>query len=290
MSALHPGLEWLRDHPTGPAWLERLPRIVERCAERWSLEIGEPYAYATSSLVLRVTRADGTPAALKVAWPHREATYEADALAAWNGDGSVLLLEHDREDWAFLLERCEPGTALKELPEDDALDAFVDVAQRLWRPAGAPFTTLEDEAAWWAEYLPRVWSLAPEPFERRLFDAVMEALAFLPGSQGELVLVHQDLHADNILRATRQPWLAIDPKPLLAEREFGIAAIVRGDELGRGPERVRHRLDRLVSDLGLDRERARLWSFVQTLAWGVDEDENEVLWEHVEVASWILDA
>ena len=97
MTALHPGLEWLRDHPTGPAWLERLPRIIERCAERWSLEIGEPYAYATSSLVLRVTRADGTPAALKVAWPHREATYEADALAAWNGDGSVLLLEHDRD-------------------------------------------------------------------------------------------------------------------------------------------------------------------------------------------------
>jgi streptomycin 6-kinase len=104
------------------------------------------------------------------------------------------------------------------------------------------------------------------------------------------LLVHQDLHADNVLRATRQPWLAIDAKPLLGEREFGIAAMVRGDELGRGPERVRHRLDRLTAVLGLDRERAKRWAFAQTLAWGVDEDENEVLREHVEVARWLLDA
>ena len=130
---------------------------------------------------------------------------------------------------------------------------------------------------------------APEPFERRLLDAAVEVLDDLPPTQGRQVLLHQDLHADNVLRSERQPWLAIDPKPLLGEREFGIAAIVRGDELGRGPERVRHRLDRLTSELGLDRERARLWAFAQTLAWGVDEDENEVFWRQVEVARWLLD-
>jgi streptomycin 6-kinase len=287
---VHPGLAWMRAHPTASAWLERLPAIVDECADRWRLDVGKPYAYASSSLVLPVTREDGSPAALKIAWPHREGLYEGDALRFWGGEGAVMLLEHDRDRNAFLLERCEPGSSLKDLPEEQALDAYVDVANRLWRPAGAPFTTLVDEAAWWADYLPRVWRLAPEPFERRLLDAAMEVLEQLPASQGQLVLVHQDLHADNILRATRQPWLAIDPKPLLAEREFGIAAIVRGDELGRGPEHVHHRLDRLVRDLGLDRERARMWTFAQTLAWGVDEDVNDVLWEHVEVARWILEA
>jgi streptomycin 6-kinase len=287
---VHPGLAWMRQHPTASTWLKRLPSIVEECADRWRLSVGTPYAYASSSLVLPVTREDGSPAALKIAWPHREGLYEGDALRFWRGDGAVMLLEHDRDRGAFLLERCEPGSPLKELPEEQALDAFIEVVHRLWRPAGAPFTTLADEAAWWADYLPRVWTLAPEPFERRLLDAAMEAFDQLPPTQGELVLVHQDLHADNILRAERQPWLAIDPKPLLAEREFGVAAMVRGDELGRGPDRVRYRLDRLVRDLDLDRERARMWAFAQTLAWGVDEDVNEVLWEHVEVARWILDA
>jgi streptomycin 6-kinase len=274
---IHPGLAWMQEVPRARGWLARLPDLIDECAEQWSLRVGEPFAYASSALVLRVMREDGSPAALKIAWPHREATHEAAALRAWAGDGAVRLLQHDAERWALLMERAEPGTPLKELPEDRALDAMVELLPRLWKPAGAPFTTLEDEATWWAEYLPRVWRVAVDAFERRLLDAALEALDTLPATQGPQVLIHQDLHADNVLRSTRQPWLAI-------------AAIVRGDELGRGPERVRHRLDRLTADLGLDRERARLWAFVQTLAWGVDEDENEVLHEHVEVARWLLDA
>jgi streptomycin 6-kinase len=289
MDPIHPGLTWLEEKPDGRAWLARVPRIVRECADRWRLSVGEPFAYAISSLVLRATREDGTPAALKIAWPHREATHEAAALAAWDGDGAIRLLEHDPESSAMLLERALPGTPLKAVPEDDALDAMRDLLPRLWKPAGPPFTTLADEAAWWREYLPRVWERVPEPFERRLLDAAVEVLVDLPPTQDRHVLLHQDLHADNVLRSRRQPWLAIDPKPLLGEREFGIAAIVRGDELGRGEERVRHRLDRLTSELGLDRERARLWAFAQTLAWGVDEDENEVFWRQIEVARWLLE-
>ena len=61
------------------------------------------------------------------------------------------------------------------------------------------------------------------------------------GSQGEQVLVNQDLHAQNVLRAQREPWLVIDPKPLGGEREFGIAALVRGRELGHGRRAVTRR-------------------------------------------------
>ena len=41
------------------------------------------------------------------------------------------------------------------------------------------------------------------------------------------MLVNQDLHADNVLAAEREPWLVIDPKPLTGEREFAVAPIVR---------------------------------------------------------------
>lgn len=263
---------------------------MQECADEWSLRLGDPYAYAFASYVLRVTLDDGTPAALKIGWPHREGEHEAAALAHHGGNGAVLLYASDPHRGAILMERADPGTPLADLPEHDALDAIADLLPRLWVPAGEPFGTLTDEAAWWAEYLPRVWRNATPTFERRLLDAALDVLTSLPSSQGELVLLHQDLHADNVLKSTRQPWLAIDPKPLIGEREFGVAAIVRGDELGRGPERVRSRLDRVTADLGLDRERARLWAFAQTLAWGVDEVEDEILPEHVEVARWLLDA
>jgi streptomycin 6-kinase len=171
----------------------------------------------------------------------------------------------------MLLERCEPGTYLSALGRDAALDVMVELLPRLWKPASAPpFRTLADEAAWWCEDMPG---------EPALRDAAIGVLRELADSQGEQVLLHQDLHADNVLRAEREPWLVIDPKPLAGEREFGIAALVRGGELGDGVRNIRHRLDRLTSELGLDRERAWGWALGQTLAW-----------ENVEQARWLLQA
>lgn len=100
------------------------------------------------------------------------------------------------------------------------------------------------------------------------------------------MLVNQDLHTGNILRATREPWLVIDPKPLVGEREFGVVPLVRGPELGHSPQAVRHRLDRLTAELGLDRERARGWTIVHCVAWSVGE--GEIFPNHVEVVRWLL--
>ena len=106
-------------------------------------------------------------------------------------------------------------------------------------------------------------------------------------SQPEAVLVNQDLHALNVVSAEREPWLVIDPKPLIGERAFGIAALVRGGELGHGRAQVLRRLDRLTADLGINRDRARGWCLAQTLAWGLDESGSEQA--HVEVARWLSD-
>jgi streptomycin 6-kinase len=215
---------------------------------------------------------------LKVQKPHRESEHEAAALELWDGDGAVRLLRHDARAHALLIERCVPGTPLSLVGQDAALDVFVELLPRLWKPAGEPFRPLADEAAWWAESLSR-GSFPPE-----LLDAALEALRELPGTQGEQVLLHQDLHADNVLAAQREPWLAIDPKPLVGEREFAIAPVVRSRELGHSKRDVLHRFDRLTAELGLDRERARAWSIAQTVAW------SEGSTSHLETARWLLEA
>jgi streptomycin 6-kinase len=219
--------------------------------------------------------------------PHRESEHEAAALELWAGDGAVRLLAHDPEKHALLLERCVPGTPLAEAGQDAALDVFVDLLPRLWKPAGAPFRPLAEEAAWWAGHLEETWEQAGKPFERRLLDAALEALRELPPTQGEQVLLHQDLHGDNVLAAQREPWLAIDPKPLAGEREFGLAPIVRSFELGHHRRDVVHRLDRLSSELGLDRERARGWAVGQTLAWAFDSTYHET---HIDTVRWLVEA
>jgi streptomycin 6-kinase len=273
------GLLWWRGEPGGADWLERLPELVAACAEQWSLRVLRAFQPAHISLVLAVERAGGAPAVLKVNFPEPESEHEADALALWRGDGAVLLLEHDRDARALLVERCDPGTQLWAVDdEDEANRIAAGVLRRLWRqpPAGHGFRRLDAEAARWADELPRGWEAAGRPFERLLLDAAVSSCRELAQDQPEQVVLHQDFHGGNVLRAAREPWLAIDPKPLLGERAFDPASLLRDRRwLLREPgaaRRIRRRLDLLSADLGLDRERARRWGIVHALAWGVSGD------------------
>ncbi|MFG1872319.1 aminoglycoside phosphotransferase family protein [Micromonospora arborensis] len=281
------GLDWVRGSPAGRDWLTTLPTWLAECTERWSLRLGPPFRYAYASLALPADLPDGTAAVLKLQYPDEESQHEADALAHWDGVGAIRLLAHDPDRRALLVERCQPGTALHEIPLDRALDAMIDLLPRLWRPAGTPFTPLAEEAAGWVDRMPRKWERAGRPYERRLLDEALALLSGLASSQGEQVLVNQDLHAGNVLAADREPWLAIDPKPLTGEREFSVVPMVRGRELGHSPAAVRHRLDRLSIELGLDRERVRGWTIGHTLAWSIAD---EVVFPHqIEVVRWLLD-
>jgi streptomycin 6-kinase len=260
------------------AWRAGVAGLVSECCERWSLRLGEAYAPGVCGHVVRVERADGTPAVLKLWWPHREAEQEADALERWDGEGAVRLLARDDERHALLLERCDPGTSLSAA--EDPVGALVELLPRLWR-SGEGFRPLADEAEWWLEH-----DLAGVA-DTRIRDAATHFLRELAPTQGEQVLLHQDLHGENVLAAQREPWLAIDPKPLAGEREFSVAPIVRSFELRHSRRHVLHRLDRLCSELSLDRDRALGWTVAQTVAWCGGSDFVET---HVETARWLLEA
>jgi streptomycin 6-kinase len=259
------------------AWRETVDGVVTECAEQWGLRIGVPYAPGVPSHVVRVELPGGAPAVLKVFWPHREAEHEADALERWAGDGAVQLIARDDVRHAMLLERCEPGAALSGSP--DALDVLIGLLPRLWKSADG-FHTIEEEAEIWTD------DIAREVSDAALRDAALAYLRELVPTQGERVLVNQDLHGDNVLSAQREPWLVIDPKPVAAERELSVAPIVRSDELGDSRRDVLYRLDRLTAELGLDRERARGWTIAQTVAWSGGSDYIET---HLQTARWLLE-
>jgi len=232
---------------------------------------------------------DRASAVLKIQWPHRESEYEPEALRLWNGQGAIRLFAFDAREHALLVERCDPGDPLSSVDAEQRLEILAEMLPRLWVPAGTPFRTLAGECGEWRRQLPSQWESAQRPFERALLDAALEAMDKLCGApEGPPVLLHQDLHGDNVLRATREPWLVIDPKPLAGEREFSLAPIIRSSELGHSRTAVVHRLDTLSSCLRLDRERCRLWTFAQTLAWSFEG--TTVLDRHVETAQWLWQA
>jgi streptomycin 6-kinase len=264
--------------PGALQWVRALPQIVAGCARDWSLTLGTLFEDATVSWVAPATRADGSRAVLKVAWPHPEAEHEGDALAFWDGVGAVRLLAQDRDRGALLLERCEPGRQLWDVAgEDEMLGIAAGVFAALWRPApeDAGYPVLIDDARRWARELPVAWERHGRPWPQALLDEAVSLCGELTVDPPAPVLCHQDAHGGNMLQ-NGDGWVVIDPKPIVAEPAFDLASALRDRRpwLARQPhpERViARRLDSYADALGIDRARARGWGIVHALAWGTDE-------------------
>jgi streptomycin 6-kinase len=237
-------------------WLARLPALAESLLARWDLTLdGEPM-HGACALVLPVRRANAEPAVLKVTWPHDEAEHEPLALSLWDGDGAVRLLAHD--SWALLLERLDPTITLETEPLPEALAVIAAKIRRLDRPAPPRVRQLREVAARWVHELPTEnTGFVPE-------ELVDQAVAYCRelGPRTGHHLVNEDLHFQNVLRGTREPWLVIDPKPIAGDREFGLCPLL-WNRFGAGP--VLGRLETVVDEAGLDHELARKWTFTRAV-------------------------
>jgi streptomycin 6-kinase len=289
-------LDFWHGVPGGTAWLASLPSRVEACAESWSLTVGELLGGGAVALVLAASRADGTPAVLKLSFPEdEESEFEVDALDHWRGHGAARLLERDDGRRALLLERAVPGTPLWDVEDDDEATAIAaGVLRRLHVVPVAPahpFRSLEDAAARWSETIPADWHATGRVFSRRLVDVAFDACASLRGSGTDAVVLHQDFHGANVLRSA-DGWVVIDPKPLVGDPAFDAASLLRDRRWRLGSvgdaRRIRRRLDLLTELAGLDRERMRLWGVVHALAWGVSGRKVEP--EMVRCAELLADA
>lgn len=80
MVDLPPRLKWLENSSEGRAWLRELPTHVKACVDRWGLRLGPPYKDSYVSIVFPAALADGSPAVLKIQYPHPESDHEAEAL------------------------------------------------------------------------------------------------------------------------------------------------------------------------------------------------------------------
>jgi len=121
-------------------WLNRLPEVLDSLQQRWSLKLEDPFDSDEVSCAWVATAAfeDGTTAVLKLGMPHTEAEHEIEGLRFWAGNPTVHLFAADVELGAMLLERCEPGTALRGLPETEQDIVTASLLRRLWRSPPAP--------------------------------------------------------------------------------------------------------------------------------------------------------
>lgn len=260
-------VESCRGIPERRTWLERLPETVRELQRTWSLSLGAPFdsSEVSCAWVAPAVWDNDTAVVLKVGMPHMEGAHEVQGLRFWNGDPTVRLLDCDAELNAMLLERCEPGTALRELPEMEQDVVVAGLLRRLWRrpPAPHPFRALSVMTTHWAGETLAVadkWSAYGE-----LVKEGLRLLKELARPSPDDVLLATDLHAGNVLRARREHWLVIDPKPFVGDRAYDATQHLYNcmERMLAAPGST---IRRFADLLEIDSERLRLWMFARAAA------------------------
>lgn len=274
----------------GAEWLNRLPSILTRCAERWRLKLDLPFPQLSYGYVAPALLKDETGVVLKLCMPNPELMMEIEALRLMQGRGAVHLLDADLEEGALLLERLEPGTPLSAICGADDGKATVQassVMRNLWRsvPHAHSFPSVADWGKGFHRLREHSIGDGECPFPKGLVDEAEALFVELTDSMAEPVLLHGDLHHGNILAAAREPWLAIDPKGLVGEPAYEAGALLRNPfpELlaWHGLSRIMaRRVEILAEELSLDKARLRGWGIAQAVlaAWWSFED-NEDDWQ-----------
>lgn len=253
------------DLPDRRDWMATLPATVAELSERWSLRLYEPYQPGGQcSWVAPAIDAAGRPRVLKVGWNHVDNAHEPAALQAIAGGGAVLVHEvyADAGTSAMLLERCQPGTTLADSrPEAEQDEIVAGLLRRFWAaPVAGPFRSLTVMCTEWAaEFDER---FVPGVLDPGLARAGMALFRGLPADAVESALLWTDLHAENVLAAEREPWLAIDPKPYVGDRAYDVLQHLLNcrERLATDPVGLAARMAGL---LDLDPLRVTRWLFAR---------------------------
>nr|MDT0662269.1 aminoglycoside phosphotransferase family protein [Micromonospora sp. DSM 115978] len=274
----------LRRLPAARSWLDELPDLIERVRRAYRLRLSPPLHGGSCSWVAPAELPDGTPAILKIGWPHPEMYGEPAALKLWKGRGAVRLLAHDPDCHALLLQRCEPGTELAAdpRPAEERLRAGCAVLRMLWEATppepGDGIGRLAPVTAGWADLAADRMARLRPGYDLGLVAHGIALLRTLPGTAVRTVLLHGDANPGNIVSTTGGPtagggWLAIDPKPMIGDPAYDPWPLLEQvDDPFAHPDparTLRRRLDLLADELSLDADRIRRWALARLVEWAL---------------------
>ncbi|WP_433498221.1 aminoglycoside phosphotransferase family protein [Sphaerimonospora sp. CA-214678] len=255
----------------GARWLAELPSVLSAMVRDWDLTVGEPYA-PSYHYVTRVVCPGGTPAVLKLGVPGGTSPAEAAALAAFGGRGAARLLNVDHDRGALLLERVTPGRRLRDLVparDAEATSALAAVMRRLHvpPPPGHRISDASSQIEAFDRYAAAHGDNGPLPLD--LVTHAGGLMLELCESADEHVVLHGDLHHDNVLRGTREPWLAIDPHGLVGDPGYDVGTLLYNP----GPDDrdealtalVPARVEQVADELAMPLDRVVAWGFVKAV-------------------------
>ncbi|MFZ5352390.1 MAG: aminoglycoside phosphotransferase family protein [Bacillota bacterium] len=200
----------------GSKWLVDFPAIFEECAEKWKLAYIVPSEHMSINYVCFAQSKLYGDVVLKAGVPHREFYTEVKALDIYDGRNICKCYDHDAKLGAMLLERVRPGKQLTAISDyAKRYEIAANIISKL--PVSADdvdgFPTFTD----WIERAfkrARSENIVGEKLLSYI-DTAEKHYKELESSSRSRVLLHGDLHHENILLDQSDCWKAIDPKGVI---------------------------------------------------------------------------
>jgi streptomycin 6-kinase len=242
---------------------------------RWNLvPDGDPFLALSSKSWLLPVIYQNIPAMLKVAGEDEE-RLGGLLMVWWNGSGAAKVFVHDSN--AIVMERALGKQSLVEMvkngEDDQASRIICEVAAKLHTVRQCPHPRgLLSLESWFKEL---------EPIAQQQGGILKKSASVareLLNHPQEVVVLHGDLHHENVLDFGEHGWLAIDPKRLIGDRCFDYANILRNPEfdikIATAPGRFATQVSVITAATGLERPRLLQWILAFTglsAAWFLTE-------------------
>jgi streptomycin 6-kinase len=192
---------------------------LQLAKQNWKLT-DDGDAFTTGLSLLQPVIYEDQPAMLKIPLGSKEQG-GFRLMACWNGNAAAKVFQYDAE--ALLMERAIGKSSLKQMVfdgnEDQANAIIIDVVRRLHTNTCGHVSGLVP-----LSILFRSLRTAAE-HNGGIFSACHETAENLLSNPLNSLVLHGDIHYDNILDSGSRGWIAIDPKGFVGESSFDLANI-----------------------------------------------------------------
>ena len=210
----------------GADFYAKLVLDLEEYARLWDLSDFEQIDYYSVNCIFKCFSNKHGSCILKIGNPSRETYTEYHMLREYNGRGFCKVYQSDIANGVLLIERIIPGIQLRAEPSlDKRLDIFCGLWSRLHIKANdkTVYPTYMQWVSRITQYMRKINE--HENLFRKMLRAEEICHSLCEKYPGEMLL-HGDLHHDNILLDKNNGYLAIDPKGVVGDVVFDIPRFI----------------------------------------------------------------
>ena len=263
--------EWFIKKLGAESFHERIS-LVEKYQKQWELsEIEFKAEFSNNSLIFYAVSKRYGRVILKILLDINGLDHEILALKLFQGENFCKLYEYSLEDQAYIMERIVPAHTLYEsAPRSERIRIAGEIFKGLHR-AGTPDSGFPSYTGWLAAGREGTKHRKDCEGLNQYLDSAEGMLADLRKKYSRNLLLHGDLHHENILKNASGGYTVTDPKGVTGDPVFDLSRFIldefRDDLTSEPKEAITDFVQKLGDSAGIPCGDLLRCLFIETVIW-----------------------